>query len=189
VLVQQLRGVFALTDQHLLAFISELLKMSSVADGEMNDSSLRDIMVDKNGYVVSAEPVTVAPSTPALTHASSVFHRRLCVIKLDGASMVVPEQCPAGVQLRASTIVLLHALIRSFCDDFFDAEQATPVGKSCGRRAPSHCRTMQLTASFLSRKHPSPRYQPSIPHSCVHSTESCLSCSRCIERCSQFKHG
>jgi hypothetical protein len=135
VLVQKLGEVFSLADQHLLAFISELLKMSSVADGEMNDTSLKDIMVDKNGYVVSAEPVTAVPSHSVPTHASSVFHRRLCVIASDGASMVVPEQCPPGIQLRASTIVLLHALIRSYPDHFFDAEQASPVGRYRGRRA------------------------------------------------------
>jgi hypothetical protein len=128
IVIQQLRRVLSLSDQHLLAFISELLKMSSVADGEMNDASMRDIIVDKNGYTVS-EPSSAVSSQSVPTHASSVFHRRLCVIKSEGASVVVPEQCPPGVQLRVSTVVLLHALIRSYPDPFFDAEQATPVGK------------------------------------------------------------
>lgn len=129
VIVQTLSSVLSLSDQHVFAFISELLKMSSVADGEMSDPTLKDVVVDKNGYALSLGTPASASSHAFPTHASSVFHRRLCIIDVEGASVVVPEQYPAGVQLRVSTIVLFHSLIRAYADPFFDAEQSSPIGK------------------------------------------------------------
>jgi hypothetical protein len=147
VIVQTLSSVLTLSDQHLLAFISELLKMSSVADGEMNDSTLKDLVVDKNGYALSADSTASASSHSFPTHASSVFHRRLCIVEVEGAPVVVPEQYPAGVQLRVSTIVLFHSLIRAYPDPFFDAEQPSPIGKP-RRFHFLHCRNRAYSSSF-----------------------------------------
>jgi len=124
VLVQQVPSLLPLTDQHLLAFLSELLKMCSVADGEMTDPSLIDCVVDKNGYVGGSSSST--SSYPK--HASALFFRRACVFTVDGVSVHVPEELPAGVQLRVSAIVLLHSVICSYSDLFFDAEISTPIG-------------------------------------------------------------
>ena len=129
VLIQLLPGVISLSDQHLLAFVSELLKMSSVADGEMVDPALKEVVVDKNGYaasVVVSTPSTLCASN--LTHNTTLFYRRMCIIDVGRAFVVVPEQQPTGVQLRVSTIILLHAILLSYSDSFFEAEPATPIG-------------------------------------------------------------
>lgn len=125
-IVKQFPSLLPLTDQHLLACLSELLKMSSVADGEMTDEKLKDVVVDKDGYVPSE--VDSDPSK-CLTHASSLFFRRECVVGILGVKVVVPGELPAGVQLRVSTIVLLHAIIRTYTDAFFDAESTAPIGE------------------------------------------------------------
>lgn len=51
VIVKSIPGLIPLSDQHLLAFLSELLKMLSVADGEMVDKNFKTTIVDKNGFV------------------------------------------------------------------------------------------------------------------------------------------
>jgi hypothetical protein len=118
--------LFSLTDQHVLTFLSELLKMASVADGEMTDSKLNGIVVDKDGYVPSE---TSADPSIHPRHSSSLFNRRACVMTLDGAIFVVPCELPTGVQFRVSSIILLHSIIQSNGDAFFDADSATPIGK------------------------------------------------------------
>jgi len=131
VIIQETPDVFPLSDQHLLAFLSELLKMSSVADGEMSDPSLKDFVVDKNGYTVSSQSQYVtgeSDSSSYPTHASALFYRRECVLEVDDSKVVVPQELPAGVQLRVSSISLLHAVIRGYSDEFFDAETASPIG-------------------------------------------------------------
>lgn len=134
VIIKEMPGVFPLSDQHLLAFLSELLKMSSVADGEMSDSSLKDFVVDKNGFAVSSRSqYTHSESSSRPTHASALFFRRECVLGVGGYKVVVPAELPVGVQLRVSSISLLHAVIKGYSDSFFDAETASPIGKS-------HCR-------------------------------------------------
>jgi hypothetical protein len=135
-LVKHFPEVLSMSDQHLLAFLSELLKMSSVADQEMSDASLRDMVVDRNGYTSS--PGMSSDSPP--THSSSLFYRRSCALEMNGATLVVPEELPAGVQFRVSAIVLLHAVIRAHTDAFFDAEVSTPVGKCVVLPFPSQTR-------------------------------------------------
>ncbi|GKZ01483.1 hypothetical protein MPSEU_001098900 [Mayamaea pseudoterrestris] len=114
-------------DQHFMSFLSELLKLSSVADGEMSDKALLDCVVDKNGFALAngqVDPKTL--SHPS--HASSVFLRRVCVFNVGNARMVCPEELPAGVQMRVSGILLLHSVIKVYSDAFFDADSTTPVG-------------------------------------------------------------
>jgi len=128
IIVKQAPKLLPLSDQHLLAFLSELLKMSSVADGEMQDPSLKEFVIDKNGYAGSqAEAERKLGSYPS--HASALFFRRECVLEVNNDKFVIPEELPAGIQLRVSSIVLLHSVIRGYSDPFFDAKGSTPIGK------------------------------------------------------------
>lgn len=127
VVIKELPNLIPLSDQHLLAFLSELLKMSSVADGEMTDNTLTNCVVDKNGYVGSSSDLNMDfhPS-----HASALFNRRECMTRFHGVWLNIPGECPVGVELRVSSIRLFHAAIRVYTDAFFDAETSTPIGTS-----------------------------------------------------------
>jgi hypothetical protein len=131
VIVGQLPEIIPLNDQHLLAFLSELLKMSSVADGDMTDSNLVGNVVDKNGFAVPAHEKASKdskgpePEVPS----SALFLRRDCILTVPGAKIVIAEELPCGVQLRVSSISLLRSVIRGHANPFFDAETSTPVGK------------------------------------------------------------
>lgn len=133
VIVQQVPKLFPLDDQHLLAFLSELLKMSSVADGEMADTNLTGDMIDKNGLAVSMQSRQSSSKDTDLSTAavpsSALFLRRECIMTVNGTKIVVPEESPRGVQLRVSIISLLRFVIRGHANPFFDAETSTPVGR------------------------------------------------------------
>jgi len=136
--VDQMPNLIPLNDQHLLAFLSELLKMSSVADGEMTDPNLVGSVVDKNGCAIPAhESGTVANREFKVKHhekpSSALFLRRGCLVKTSRMHVFVPEESPNGVQLRASSIYLLRAVIRGHANPFFDAESSTPIGTSSSR--------------------------------------------------------
>lgn len=118
-------SLFPLSDQHVLTFLSELLKMASVADGEMTDSKLNDIVVDKDGYVPSE---TSADRSLHPRQSSSLFYRRECVIALNSLLVVVPSELPTGIQFRVSSIILLRSIIQNNSDAFFDADSTTPIG-------------------------------------------------------------
>lgn len=120
-----------LTDTNLLNLLSELLKMCSVADGEMADKSLAGCTVDRNGYTSPiADKRTHFP-----THASALFSRRTAVLQIfgdskdKGAHVVIPKELPPGVQLRVSAIVLLHSVVLGYTDTFFDADPSSSIGK------------------------------------------------------------
>jgi transformation/transcription domain-associated protein len=134
VVIFQVPEVIPLTDQHLLAFLSELLKMSSVADGEMSDPNLVGFVVDKNGFAVSVQQKPGSDkdskTNGCLQHASSLFLRQGCIVTTSGAKVLLAEELPCGVQLRVSSICLLRSVIRGHPDAFFDAETSTPIGKS-----------------------------------------------------------
>ena len=132
VLVDQVPDLIQLEDQHLLAFLSELLKMASVADGEMTDTNLIGSVVDRNGYVLPAQghPITnndMQEVEPTL-RPSSLFLRRDCVLVTNSIKLLVGEELPCGIQLRVSSIQLFRSIIRGHPDTFFDAESSTPVG-------------------------------------------------------------
>jgi hypothetical protein len=130
-LVHQIPGLLPLFDQHFLAFLSEFLKMSSIADGEMSDSSLVGFVVDKNGFVVSSQESESTRAAAQLSgHTSSIFLRRECALKSqsDGPYVAIPEELPNGIQLRVSGLRLFRAVIRQHADAFFDADSTTPVG-------------------------------------------------------------
>lgn len=131
-LVREVNNVLPLSDQHLLAFLSELLKMSSVADGEMSDPALAGYVVDKNGNAVLSGKQDPAPggnhNGGYPSHASALFFRRGCILDILGAKFILPEELSFGVQLRISSISLLHSVISKHPDAFFDAEVSTPIG-------------------------------------------------------------
>jgi hypothetical protein len=125
-IVKLFPSVFPLTDQHVLTFLSELLKMASVADGDMTDKKLKDIAVDKDGYVPSE--ASADRSLPP-KQASSLFYRRECVLAFGDIRIVIPCELPTGVQFRVSSIMLLHSIITHYSDPFFDSDTTTPIGK------------------------------------------------------------
>ena len=130
--VDQLPTLIPLKDQHLLAFLSELLKMSSVADGEMADPNLVGSVVDKNGYAIPSLASAAATKEASVQlhekPASSIFLRRDCILTSNASKYFIPQESPNGVQLRFSAIRLLRAVIRGHSDPFFDAESSTPIG-------------------------------------------------------------
>jgi hypothetical protein len=131
-LSDQLPNLIPLDDQHLLAFLSELLKMASVADGEMSDPNFIGSSVDRNGFVVPAEEQSKkseneSKGSPPF-RASSLFLRRECVVYCREGKIVVSAELPLGIQLRISTIALLRSVIRGHPDTFFDSDTSTPVG-------------------------------------------------------------
>lgn len=145
-LVQEIPSLVPLTDQHLLAFLSEFLKMSSIADGEMKDSNSNENSVDKNGFVVSSQDREALMATSRTAeHTCGIFLRRECAAKspMEGSYIVIPEELPNGVQLRVSGLRLFRSVIRQHVDEFFDADSATPVGKSCC------CLLVKSTVSLL----------------------------------------
>ena len=133
-ILKETKNVLSLSDQNsgFLAFLSELLKLLSVADGEMSDSGLVGYVVDKNGNATTnagkygQRGATATVGYPS--HSSALLFRRECVLDIKGTKFVVPEELPHGVQLRVSSISLLHSVICSYPDPFFDAEVSTPIG-------------------------------------------------------------
>eukprot|EP00980_Cylindrotheca_fusiformis_P015839 scaffold4637_cov128-Cylindrotheca_fusiformis.AAC.10 len=133
VIVQQVPKLFPLDDQNLLAFLSELLKMASVADGEMTDTNQAGEMIDKNGLAVSIHSrhgtnKDPAPARKAAFPSSALFLRRECIIVANGVRIIVPPESSRGVQLRVSIISLLRFVIRGHANPFFDADKSSPVG-------------------------------------------------------------
>lgn len=132
-IVKEAPRILPLADPHLLAFLSELLKMSSVADGEMADSALTGYVVDKDGNALTgkASPESGQRSERYPSHASAIFFRRESILEMEGVKFVLPEELPHGVQLRVSSISLLHSIISVHPNTFFDAETSTPIGNTC----------------------------------------------------------
>jgi hypothetical protein len=129
-LIQEVPSLVPLSDQHLLASLSEFLKMASIGDGEMKDANMSGYVVDKNGFVASAQDRESQVTNQLSTHTCDVFLRRECAVKSPGKGsyVIIPEDVPPGVQLRVSGLRLFHAVIRQHTDEFFDADSATPVG-------------------------------------------------------------
>ena len=132
VLVDRVPNLIPLEDQHLLAFLSELLKMASVADGEMKDNNLIGSVVDKNGFVLPEHrhhpPKNDTKDIDPSLRPSSLFLRRDCIVTIDGQKLLIGEELPCGIQLRVSSIQLLRSIIRGHPDTFFDSDSSTPVG-------------------------------------------------------------
>ena len=127
-------GLISISDQQLVGLLSEFLKMASIVDGEMTDSSIIAQFADKNGYTASTQGGVPASANLQpnilLPQASSIFLRQECVARSGnkGIYFIIPEELPNGIQLRVSALRMFRALIRRHADDFFDAEASTPVG-------------------------------------------------------------
>jgi hypothetical protein len=116
---------FALSDQHILACLSELLKMASVADGEMTDDTLKQRSADKDGFIA---PNATGKFTEYPSHSSSLFLRRDCIFFVHNSRFFLQGELPAGVQLRVSTIKLLHIVVEKHSNLFFEAEAKGAIG-------------------------------------------------------------
>lgn len=116
-----------IADQHLLAFLSEFLKLSSIADGDITDVNIVGFVVDKNGFT-GAMPTS--RYSHGASHMTGLFLRRECVARLCGDKYIsVPEELPLGVQLRVSALRLVNTVICRHADGFFDADATTtPIG-------------------------------------------------------------
>ena len=119
-----------IADQSLLAFLSELLKMISIADGEFSDPCFGSVvLIDKNGFAVNNGGDSTSQNMSGM-HASSVFLRKAIVLEDDsfGGRIQIPQELPLGIQLRVSTLLLFRALIRGFADEFYDADPQSKIG-------------------------------------------------------------
>ena len=117
-------------DPNLLAFLSELLKMISIADGEFSDPGFGSVvLINKHGYAVNDGGEPMGHSNTRI-QTSSVFLRRTIVLedKSFGGRVQVPAELPLGVQLRVSTLLLFRGLIRGFPDQFYDADSQSKIG-------------------------------------------------------------
>ena len=139
-IVDKAPALLPITDQHLLAFFSELLKMMAIADGEMASDRAGSVgvAVDKDGHVSSASsssPYSERTASASLgrsySHASAIFLRGEFSIGGHGMHkrVVVPAEPPLGVQLRVTALVLFRSVIRQHTNTFFDADPSTQIGK------------------------------------------------------------
>ena len=124
-ILKEIPGFFPLNDQHVLNFLSELLKMCSVADGEMSDKSLFGHVVDKNGYCASGQQ---EKGNRFPSHAFALFCRRKLCLGVNKQVFVFPQEAPPGVQLRVAAISLIHSVVAGGSDLFFDSEPSTSIG-------------------------------------------------------------
>jgi transformation/transcription domain-associated protein len=113
-------SLLPLSDQHLIVFLQELLKMLSVADGEMTDPALKDRAVNKDGF--TENDLENFHGSAIGIHTTATFAHRECVLEIDKKKFFVPQELPVGVQLRMSTIILMRSIIMGYRDQFFEAE-------------------------------------------------------------------
>ena len=133
-LVSCAKDIFPISDQNLLASVSELLKMLSLADGALTGDagSSIGVAIDKNGHVFNPSiPKTDAPNDvdqSPRTHASAIFLRSEITVCTTSYRAVIPAELSMGVQLRIASLALFRALVKNHTDAFFDAANNTPVG-------------------------------------------------------------
>ena len=141
-LVSDFPDVLPLSDQHFLAFLSELLKMLSIADGEMKwDVGINiGVAVDKDGFVRRGSPTDpydekdVSSSQPRKTLSSAIFLRSEIILPDptdhdSSSTIIVPAELPMGVQLRVGSLKLFRGLVKEHPASFFESEASTPIGK------------------------------------------------------------
>ncbi len=124
-----------LSENLVLIFFSELLKMMSVADGEMTSESISNaVIIDKDGYSPKSESRQSGCTIDAhssLSHASGIFMRDEYVLEVAGLGcIVVPPGLPTGVQFRVSSLILFHTVLKAHSDTFFEADPSSSIGKS-----------------------------------------------------------
>jgi len=121
---------FPLTDHEVLALLSELLKLTAIADGAMAAKEGETFpLVDKNGYV-SWKYKRERKAVPQ-RHVCSMFLGKeidLTPEETGGILVNIPADLPMGVQLRVAALILFRAIIRRHTDPFFDPHSANTVG-------------------------------------------------------------
>eukprot|EP00557_Chaetoceros_sp_GSL56_P001585 CAMPEP_0176500498 /NCGR_PEP_ID=MMETSP0200_2-20121128/13588_1 /TAXON_ID=947934 /ORGANISM="Chaetoceros sp., Strain GSL56" /LENGTH=4498 /DNA_ID=CAMNT_0017899179 /DNA_START=1114 /DNA_END=14610 /DNA_ORIENTATION=+ len=118
-------------DNHVLVFISESLKMMSVADGEMTSESIsHSTIVDKDGF----NP-RVSRNNHMLSYFSKISHATgIClregfnIVLSNGFRMYVNPELPIAVQLRVSSLNLFHELLHQNSEEFLEAESSSSIG-------------------------------------------------------------
>jgi transformation/transcription domain-associated protein len=122
-----------LSENLVLVFFSELLKMMSVADGEMNSESISNaVIVNKDGYNPNAAKqrnnCMIHPHS-SLSHASGLFFRDEYSMYVDGIGRInVPSEIPAGIQVRVSSLILFHTVLKTHSELFFSSEPTSSIG-------------------------------------------------------------
>lgn len=124
--------IIPLSDNHVLVFLSELLKMMSVADGEMSSESISNsIIINKDGYSpkVSRSSCMVNKFS-SLSHATGIFLRERfdVIFGQGGYRMKVDAELPIGIQYRVSALKLFHAVLNKHSIAFLEAESSSSIG-------------------------------------------------------------
>lgn len=126
-------GLVALSDNQVLRFISELLKMLSVADGEMAyDSISHSVIIDKDGFRPRSERNdSMVNKFSSLSHASGLFLREEFVMEdpYICGNIVVPAALPIGIQYRVSALVLFRNILQLHSNVFAEAEANSSIGE------------------------------------------------------------
>ncbi|KAL9186273.1 hypothetical protein ACHAXT_005511 [Thalassiosira profunda] len=129
-IVERAPKLIPIADQHLIGFLSEILKMISIADGEIEDQNFGGVvLIDKHGFAVNSSGGS-EPKRSSAVRASSLALRNAFVVEDPsfGGRVEVPAELSLGVQLRVSTLLLFRAVIRGSPDEFYDAESESRVG-------------------------------------------------------------
>jgi transformation/transcription domain-associated protein len=123
-------SLFPLKDTEIYPLLSELLKMTAIADGVMTAKEGENFpLVDKDGFVSS--PHTSETKNQTSKHGASMFFAdsyTLLPSETGGMQVNIPPDLPDGVQLRVSALLLFRAVIRRHTDLFFDAPSSDAVG-------------------------------------------------------------
>ncbi len=130
-IVKHAPGCAPLSDSHVLVFLSESLKMMSVADGEMTSESISSsVIINKDGYSPRVTRNScMVDKFSSLTHATSIFLREGFEVLLEGYRIPVKPELPIGVQLRVSSLNLFHEVLKRHSDSFLEAESSSSIGK------------------------------------------------------------
>jgi hypothetical protein len=133
-IVKNAPGSAPLSDSHVLVFLSESLKMMSVADGEMTSESISSsVIINKDGFSPRvARNSCMVNKFSSLTHATGIFLREgfEVIFEDSGQRVLVKPELPIGVQLRVSSLHLFHEVLKRHSDYFLEAESSSSVGKS-----------------------------------------------------------
>jgi len=121
-----------ISDNIVIIFLSELLKMMTVADGEMESESISNaVIINKDGYspVPERTDSTIGKSS-YLSHATGIYLRDECI--MDGeylcGRILVPAELPLGIQFRVSSLILFRSTINAHTNAFFNADTNTSIG-------------------------------------------------------------
>ena len=129
-IIDRAPSLFPLMDQDVLALLSELLKMTAIADGVMAAKEGENFpLVDKDGCVACNHLSECTGPLPK--HTSAIFFADEYTLRPNetgGFQVDVPPDLPNGVQLRVTTLILFRAVVRRHSDIFFDAPSSNAIG-------------------------------------------------------------